>query len=57
MDLWTKSLLGATMIAIVGYFAIVYGGCALGQRCHLRTCYAHRTCGVVYDKADAPLAH
>ncbi|WP_128089633.1 hypothetical protein [Bradyrhizobium viridifuturi] len=57
MDAWTKSLLGATVVAIVGYFAIVYGGCALDPGCHLRTCYGHRACGVIYDKTNAASAH
>jgi len=54
MDLWTKSLLGATAAAVIGYIAIVYGGCALDAHCHLRKCANVRnTCGVVYDKTDA----
>ncbi len=48
MDLWTKSLLGATAAALIGYIAIVYGGCALDAHCHLRKCANVRnTCGVV----------
>ncbi|WP_201456087.1 hypothetical protein [Bradyrhizobium macuxiense] len=57
MDLWTRFLLGVTAVAVVGYFALIYGGCALDRRCHLRSCYSHRTCGVVYDKTDDTLAH
>ena len=57
MDLWTRFLLVVTAVAVVGYFALIYGGCALDQRCHLRSCYSHRTCGVVYDKTDDTLAH
>jgi hypothetical protein len=53
MDLWTKCLIGATAVAVLGYFAMIYGGCALDARCHLRSCYAHRTCGVVYDTDTA----
>ncbi|KJC33823.1 hypothetical protein UP09_35945 [Bradyrhizobium sp. LTSP885] len=49
MDAWTKCLLGATAFAVLGYFTLIYGGCAMDDRCHLRSCYAHRTCGVVYD--------
>ncbi|UFX46583.1 hypothetical protein HAP47_0007855 [Bradyrhizobium sp. 41S5] len=52
MDLWTRCLLGATAVAVLGYFALIYGGCALDERCHLRSCYAHRVCGVVYDTED-----
>jgi hypothetical protein len=53
MDLWTKCLIGATAVAVLGYVATIYGGCALDELCHLRSCYAHRTCGVVYD-TDTP---
>jgi hypothetical protein len=53
MDLWTKCLIGATAVAVLGYVAMIYGGCALDEHCHLRSCYAHRTCGVVYD-TDTP---
>ena len=53
MDTWTKSLLGATAAAVIGYFAIIYGGCALDAHCHLRKCFNVRnTCGVVYDNTD-----
>jgi len=56
MDARTKCLLAATAIAVVGYFTLIYGGCALDQRCHLRSCYTHRTCGVVYDTDAATKA-
>jgi hypothetical protein len=58
MDLRTRLLLGTTALAVIGYFALVYGGCALDVHCHLRTCgtpYKPYTCGVIHD-ADAPLA-
>jgi hypothetical protein len=49
MDLWTRCLLGATALALVGYVGLVYGGCALDPDCHFRSCYNHRQlCGVVY---------
>ncbi|WP_338692080.1 hypothetical protein V5279_38245 [Bradyrhizobium sp. 26S5] len=56
MDIWTRCLLGVTAFAVLGYFALIYGGCALDQRCHLRSCYAHRVCGVVYDTDAATKA-
>ncbi|WP_426440543.1 hypothetical protein [Bradyrhizobium genosp. P] len=56
MDVLTKCLLGVTAVAVLGYFAMIYGGCALDARCHLRSCYAHRTCGVVYDTDTATKA-
>ena len=54
MDFRTRLLLGATALAVVGYFALVYGGCALDAHCHFRTCGPYRLCGVIHD-ADAPL--
>ena len=57
MDIWTKGLLGATAIALLGYVAIVYGGCALDEHCHLRSCYGGRhACGVIYDKEPSTKA-
>jgi len=56
MDFRTRLLLGATALAVVGHFALVYGGCALDANCHPRACggnYRHYTCGVIHD-ADGP---
>lgn len=51
MDHWTKWLLGATAVAVIGYVGLVYGGCARDPQCHFRTCYAGRQiCGIVYDR-------
>lgn len=57
MDVWTKWLLGLTAAAVVGYIGLIYGSCALDPRCHLRAC-PHRkySCGVIYDRNDAPPA-
>ncbi len=50
MDLWTKWLLGLTAATVIGYFGVIYGGCALDSRCHLRPCPNRRySCGVIYD--------
>ena len=38
MDGKTKLLLGSTAIAVIGYFGLIYGGCALDLRCHIRYC-------------------
>ena len=57
MDLRTKLLLGATALAVVGYFALVYGGCALDAHCHLRFCggpYKPSVCGVIHDADTTP---
>jgi hypothetical protein len=48
LDLRTKLLLGATALAVIGYFALIYGGCALDPQCHVRIC-GHHVCGVVHD--------
>ena len=57
MDLHTKLLLGATALAVIGYFALIYGSCALDAHCHLRTgCTGRSLCGVVYDTGGAPQA-
>lgn len=57
MDFWTRFLLSATAVALVGYVAIIYGGCALDEHCHLRSCYGGRnSCGVIYDPAPATQA-
>jgi len=57
MDLHTKLLLGATAAAVIGYFGLIYGSCALDAHCHLRTgCTRHHVCGVVYDPGSAPRA-
>lgn len=57
MDALTKWLLGATALAVVGYFGLIYGGCVLDPRCHLRSCPNRRyTCGVIYDRDDVPRA-
>ena len=53
MDLRTKLLLGATAVAVIGYFGLIYGGCALDAHCHLRSCGGHYICGVIHD-ADTP---
>jgi hypothetical protein len=51
MDGYTKSLLGITAAAVIGYIALIYGGCALDTRCHLRHCPTQKyLCGVVYDR-------
>ncbi|WP_423963024.1 hypothetical protein [Bradyrhizobium sp.] len=56
MDIRTKWLLGATAFAVIGYFLLIYGGCALDARCHLRACPGRRyACGVVYDRNDVPV--
>jgi hypothetical protein len=35
---------------VIGYFGVIYGGCALDSRCHLRPCPNRRySCGVIYD--------
>jgi hypothetical protein len=55
MDLIDKWLLGAVAAAVIGYIGLIYGGCALDSRCHLRTCPNHRyTCGVTYEPDSAP---
>ena len=54
MDFKTRLLLGATALAVVGYLALVYGGCARDAHYHVRTCGSHQLCGVIYD-ADGPL--
>ena len=54
MDGSTKWLLGITADAVTGYFALIYGSCALDVRCHLRRCHAKYTCGLIYDRDDAP---
>jgi hypothetical protein len=54
MDGSTKWLLGITAFAVTGYFALIYGSCALDVRCHLRSCANGKsTCGVIYDQDDA----
>jgi len=54
MDRWTKLLIGATATAVIGYFALIYGSCALDTRCHLRSClHGKYTCGVIYDGDEA----
>jgi hypothetical protein len=61
MDGMTKWLLGATAVAVIGYFGLFYGSCALDTRCHLRFCYdqiwwgATWTC-VTYDDDRWPRA-
>jgi hypothetical protein len=50
MDLTTRLLLGATALAVIGYFGLIYGGCAFDAHCHLRSC-GMRICGVI-DDAD-----
>jgi hypothetical protein len=57
MDLRTKLLLGATAVAVIGYFGLIYGSCALDARCHQRPCPSGRNiCGVIYDPGGAPRA-
>jgi hypothetical protein len=56
MDLTTRLLLGATALAVIGYFGLIYGGCALDAHCHLRSCGARYICGVIYD-AGTPEVH
>ncbi|MBR0718081.1 hypothetical protein [Bradyrhizobium liaoningense] len=52
MDAWTRFLLGATFVAVVGYVGLVYGGCALDPDCHFRSCGGGRSlCGVVTEPA------
>ena len=54
MDGWTRFLLGITAVAVTGYIALIYGGCALDAHCHLRSCpHAKYACGVMYDADDA----
>jgi hypothetical protein len=53
MDSWTKFLLGITAFAVIGYIALIYGGCTLDAHCHLRNCHSKYVCGVVYDRDDA----
>ena len=53
MDGWTKFLLGITALAVTGYIALIYGGCALDAHCHLRNCHTKYACGVVHDRDDA----
>lgn len=55
MDAKTRLLLGATAFALFGYFALIYGGCALDERCHFRSCYNNRMlCGVTYQPEAPP---
>ena len=54
MDGMTKWLLGATAMAVIGYFGLFYGSCALDPRCHLNSCKG--LCGVTYDDDRAPQA-
>ena len=57
MDLRTRLLLGATALAVIGYFALIYGGCALDAHCHLRSCggpYKPHVCGVIRDPETPP---
>jgi hypothetical protein len=42
-------------LAVIGYFVLVYGGCALDEHCHLRSCGGRFLCGVIHD-GDKPLA-
>ncbi|HZR86391.1 MAG TPA: hypothetical protein VFB02_06290 [Bradyrhizobium sp.] len=50
MDGWTRFLLGITAVAVTGYIALIYGGCALDAHCHLRSCpHSKYVCGVAYD--------
>ncbi|HLG84682.1 MAG TPA: hypothetical protein VKY22_27065 [Bradyrhizobium sp.] len=54
MDGWTKFLLGITAFAVIGYAALIYGGCALDAQCHLRSCpHSRYVCGVVHDADGA----
>ena len=55
MDFRTKLLLGATALAVIGYFALIYGSCARDAHCHLRSCGGRYICGVIHD-ADTPEA-
>ena len=48
MDFRTRLLIGATALALIGYFALIYGSCALDAHCHLRACGV-RICGVIHD--------
>jgi hypothetical protein len=57
MDLISKLLLGVIAAAVIGYTSLIYGGCALDSRCHLRSCPNHRyTCGVTYEPDGVPQA-
>jgi hypothetical protein len=53
MDFRTRLLLGATALAVIGYFALIYGGCALDAHCHLRSCGGRHICGVIHDADSA----
>ncbi len=54
MDGWTKFLLGITAVAVTGYIALIYGGCALDAHCQLRSCaHSKYVCGVAYDADGA----
>lgn len=52
MDGWTRWLLGLTAVAVIGYAALIYGGCVLDAHCHLRIC-GRQVCGMVHDPDDA----
>jgi hypothetical protein len=54
MDFQTRLLLGVTAFAVIGYIALIYGGCALDEHCHLHFCGRH-VCGVIHD-VDTPPA-
>jgi len=47
-------LLGATALAVIGYFGLIYGGCALDAHCHLRSCGGRYICGVIHDAHPSP---
>jgi hypothetical protein len=53
MDFRTRLLLGATTFAVIGYFALIYGSCALDEHCHVRLCGRH-VCGVIHDGDTRP---
>ncbi|WP_128922040.1 hypothetical protein [Bradyrhizobium nanningense] len=55
MDLRTRLLLGVTAFAVLGYIALVYGGCAADPDCHFHSCPGGRAfCGVVHAHGRGP---
>jgi len=60
MDFHTRLLLGLAAVAVIGYVALIYGGCALDPQCHVHYCgngsYGHglRICGLVCEGETVP---
>jgi hypothetical protein len=57
MDNWTKLLLAATAVVVIGCAASIRGSCAFDPGCHMRSCPGHKySCGVVHDPDDGTRA-